>query len=323
MSNSRSMPTSPSPKMSFVLVTDSQETIRPVIGRLRAQTIREHLELVLVGPGGEDLLAGAELDCFAAVRAVDVPSPVALGPARAAGVRAASAPLVFIGETHSYPHPGMAEELCRAHEGGWDAVVPAFRNGNPNAAVSWAGFLSDYGAWVPGLGAREIEFAPMYNTSYRRSVLLEFGERLESSLRGGDQMAIGLRARNRHVYFEPAARIDHVNFSAVAEWAHERYLAGMLISGDRAQRWSWARRLLYLCTAPLLPGLYLSRIWAGIRAERRNAPVPLAALPLIIVAVLIKAAGEATGYVRGARVQHDAQMTEFELRRAAYVSRGA
>jgi hypothetical protein len=322
MESSGSVRTSRSPKMSIVLVTDRYETIRSVIDRLAAQTARDELEIVLVGPGGDDLRDGAGLERFAAVQTVDA-SPVALGEARAAGVEAASAPLVFIGETHSYPHPRMVEELIRAHEGPWAAVVPGFGNANPNGAVSWAGFLSDYGAWVPGVDAGEIQFAPMYNASYRRSALLEFEDRLGSALRSGDEMGIGLRARNERVYFEPAARIDHLNVMAPPmAWVRERYLAGVLIGAGRAGRWSWARRLLYICAAPVLPALYLSRIRAGIRAQRRDRPVPLSAYPLILVASLIKAAGETVGYARGMGSGEDARMTDFELHRAPYASPG-
>ena len=319
MESSGSIRTSRSPMMSIVLVTDRYETIRPVIDRLAAQTAREEVEVVLVGPGGEDLRAGAGLDSFAAVKVVEIGSPVEVGDGRAAGVRAASAPLVFIGETHSYPHPRMAEELIRAHEGPWTAVVPGFGNANPDGPVSWAGFLMDYGAWVPGVNAGELEFAPMYNTSYRRSALVEFEDRLGSALRSGDEMGIGLRARNQRVYFEPAARIDHVNVTApFTAWVKERYLAGMLIGAGRARRWSWARRLFYICATPLLPGLYLSRIRAGVRAQRRDRPVPMRVFPLILAASLIKAAGEMIGYARGMRPADEARMTDFEVHRAAY-----
>jgi hypothetical protein len=312
---------SPAPKMSIVLATDRYETIEPVIDRLAAQTVSEELEVVLVGPSGDQLRAGAGLDGFAAVQTVDIASPVELGEARAAGVLAASAPLVFIGETHSYPHPTMAEELIRAHEGPWAAVVPSFCNANPSGPASWAGFIFNYGAWVPGGHPGEIEFAPMYNASYRRSALLEFGDRLASTLRFGDGMGLGLRARNHRVRFEPAARIDHLNITGPPmAWAREHYLAGVLIAGARAERWSWGRRLLYLCTAPILPALYLRRILAGLRVQRRSRPVPLRTLPLILAASLIKAVGEVMGYARGMRHREDAQMTEFELHRAGYAS---
>jgi hypothetical protein len=309
--------------MSIVLVTDRYETIRPVIDRLAAQTVREELEVVLVGPSGDQLRDVPDRDRFAAFQTVETASPVELGEARAAGVRAASAPLVFIGETHSYPHPRMADELIRAHEGPWTAVVPSFCNADPDGPWSWAGFLSDYGAWVPGLHPGEIEFAPMYNASYRRSALLEFGDRLASALRFGDEMGLGLRARGHRVRFEPAARIEHLSVARPAAWIHERFLAGVLIAGARAQRWSWGRRILYLCGAPILPALYLRRIRSGIDAQRRSTPLPLSAFPLILAGFLIKAVGEIVGYARGTRDREDARMTEFELHRVEYASPGA
>lgn len=310
----------PSPQMSVVLVSDGYETIRPVIDRLAAQTAKERVEVVLVGPVGSELGAGTNPDGFAGVQVVDVDSPLALGDARAAGVRAASAPLVFIGETHSYPHPRMAEELIRTHAGPWAAVVPAFGNANPDGAASWAGFLSDYGAWTAAERPGEVRFAPMYNSSFRRSVLLEFGDRLGSALRGGDEMANGLRTRKHRVFFAPAARIDHVSVSSSRGWVHERYLAGRLIGGARARRWSWGRRLLYLCAAPLLPGVYLSRVRAGILAARRDRSLPLGTYPMLLVGALIKAAGEVIGYARGVGPNTDSRMTEYELHRTAYVS---
>jgi hypothetical protein len=307
--------------MSVVLVTDSYATIRPVIDCLRAQTVRDELEVVLVGPLGDGLhRAGADLDSFAAAQVVECGSPIALGEARAAGVRAASAPLVFIGETHSYPHARMAETLIRAHSGPWAAVVPGFANANPDGAPSWAAFLLDYGAWVPGVAAGEIGHAPIYNASYRRSVLLEFGDRLGSALRIGDEMSIGLRARGHRIHFEPAARIDHLNLSAPAASLRERYLAGLLIAAERTRRWSWRRRFLYLCGAPLLPAVYLSRVRAGVRAQRRDARVPVGAFLMLLVSAFVKAAGEMIGYARGAGPAAEPRMLEYELHKVGYAS---
>lgn len=309
--------------MSVVLVTDRDETIRRVIEHLAAQTAKDRVEVVLVGPAGSGLGAGPNLDGFAGVQVVDLDSPLELGEARAAGVRAASAPLVFIGETHTYPHPRMVEELIRAHAGPWAAVIPAFGNANPDGAASWAAFLPDYGAWTPAAPPGEVRFYPMYNASYRRSALLELGDRLGDALRGGDEMAIGLRSRDRRVCFAPAARIDHANVSTPpTDWIRERYLGGRLISAIRAERWSWTKRLLYLCAAPLLPGLYLWRVRAGLRPAGRGGKRPRGTFPLILVAVLIKAAGEAIGYVRGAQPDIDRRMTEYELHRTAYTSSG-
>ncbi|HET6798145.1 MAG TPA: hypothetical protein VFH40_13380, partial [Gemmatimonadales bacterium] len=191
--------------MSIVLVTDRYETIREVIVRLREQTVRDRLELILVAPAAHPLQVDQHaLDGFAGVHLVEVDSILPLGAPRAAGVRAATAPVVVIGETHSYPRRGWAEALIKAHAQPWAVVVPAFGNANPNGALSWAAFLRDYGRWVDGLPAGEIDCLPPYNTATKREVLLEFGDRLSRMVSQGDELGMSLRARGHRIYFEPA-----------------------------------------------------------------------------------------------------------------------
>src|SRR6476661_8543590 len=115
--------------MSIVLPTDTYATIRPVIECLCRQTVRDRIELVLVAPLGAVDAALAYRDEFAGIRIVE--DPVAdLGPARAAGVQAASSEWVFVGETHSYPHPGLAECLIRSGSDSWSVMMPAVGNAN-------------------------------------------------------------------------------------------------------------------------------------------------------------------------------------------------
>ncbi len=141
-----------SARMSVILPTDVYETIRGVVRRLRQQTVRDQLEIVIVAPVGAPLgLDESELQGFAGVRIVRVEALQPIGAARAAGVRAARAPLVFIGETHSYAHPTCAEMLIEALSGPWAAVVPGFSNANPRGSLSWSLFLMDYGAHLHSL----------------------------------------------------------------------------------------------------------------------------------------------------------------------------
>ena len=104
------------PALAVVLATDCFATVAPVVSALRRQDERGRIELVLVAPpGGLADLDERNVAEFAAVRRVDVASIVDLAAARAAGVRAATAPLVFIGETHTYAQarvgPGLAAGL--------------------------------------------------------------------------------------------------------------------------------------------------------------------------------------------------------------------
>jgi hypothetical protein len=138
----------------------------------------------------------------------------------------------------------------------------------------------------------------------------------------GDEMPNGLRARHHRVCFEPAARLDHVNLTRLGPFLHERYLSGLLIAASRARRWSWWRRLAYFCLGPLLPAVYLSRVRAGVWAQRRDAPVPAGTFAVMLVGTFLKAAGEMVGYAGGAAPAAEPRMTEYELHKLAYASTG-
>src|SRR5690349_17637164 len=114
-----------SAQLAVVLCTDCFATIRRIISCLRSQTVREQIEIVIIAPSRARLAADESmLGDFWSVKVLEVGEIANLAPAMAAGIRAAEAPVVFLGETHAYPQPDWAERLIAAHRGRWAAVVP-------------------------------------------------------------------------------------------------------------------------------------------------------------------------------------------------------
>lgn len=316
------MPEHPITSLAVVLATDHYETIRPVVRHLRKQTIREQLEIIIVGARGVSLgVAQSELGEFGRVEVVEVESLFPIGPARAAGVRSCRSPLVFIGETHTYAHPTWAETLIRAH-GSNAGIVPGFGNANPKTALSWAIFLLDYGQFFHLVPARESDVAPSHNGAFTREVLLSLGSALDHALTQGDRLTAALRAAGHRVYFEPQARIDHLNIARPAPWIEERFLHGRLIAGGRAERWPLHRRLVYFCGSPLIPGLLLLRRRKGLWLAWRSGQLPAGTIPAVVAGVLISTVGEMVGYVLGAGLNSEPKMLEYELHKVRYASRG-
>jgi hypothetical protein len=312
-------------RLSVVLATDTYETIRPVVDRLRRQAIARDLEVVLAGPRTlrqeVERVASGE---FAAVQVVDTGSATPLPAARAEGVRRASAPIVFIGETHTYPHPGWAEALLRAFEQPWAAVVPAVDNANPRGAVSWAAYLSDYGKWGYDRPAGEIQDPLLYNTAYRRAVLCDLRDGLERALDfNTESLWPTLRACGHRAWFEPAARIDHLNVGRPGPFFTEKLAAGLLVGASRARRWPWHRRLLYLLAAPAIACVLTMRPLADARRIARTQRLPRGTRVWIAAGALCKAAGEAIGYAIGAPWFAEARMAEIELHKVRYAASGA
>jgi hypothetical protein len=312
----------PEPKLSFVLATDTYQTIRPVIDRLRRQTARDQIELILVAATFEDASPViAHRSEFAALKIVEHPVND-LAPARAAGIRAATARFVFVGETHSYPHPGLVEALLRHYSSPWSVIVPAFGNANPNGALSWAGFLADYGGWPEGMPEGEVSRTPFYNAAFLREALRSLDGRLEHALSHGDELSIALRDGGHKAYFEPAARLDHVNVAKGWDFVKERFAAGVMIASSRARRWSVSRRALYALASPLIPFVLCWRVLPGVWRTVRQKRLPISILFWVLIGTVVKVAGEFMVYVGASVKGWEPVMHEYEVHKLAYAARG-
>ncbi|HEX9887151.1 MAG TPA: hypothetical protein VGA70_11720 [Longimicrobiales bacterium] len=304
--------------MSVILVTDTWERIRRVVELLDAQSVKERLEVLFLTPEPDTVEVGvAAFDGFAAVRVLRVDSVYPLSVARAIGVRAAAAPLVFIGETHSYPEPGWAEALIEAATSA-DVVVPAFSNPNPREALSWAAFLADYGIWGQGREPGPLDRWPGYNCACSRSLLLSLGEDLDAAIGRAGEIWNRLPA----AHFEPRARMGHLNVSRPREWMDERYLAGLIVGTDRAVGWSVMRRAAYALAAP---AIFVVVVWRGlpaVRWARRQGRLPRGTLVAWTFGMLVRVAGEAVAYVFGMSEDARLRMNAYEVRKTSYVVTG-
>ena len=116
------------PAMSVVVITpDRFETISMVLRHAHAQSVKEELEVVIVAPTAEVIpLDAPTLQGFRTVRVVPFEAVASsTAAARAAGVRAARAPIVAFVEDHCFPQPGWAAALIAAHRKSCAAVGPA------------------------------------------------------------------------------------------------------------------------------------------------------------------------------------------------------
>jgi hypothetical protein len=308
------------PRLSIVLATDTVETIRPVLSALRRQDCARDLEpvIVLLG-GGASEMRSEDLRAFPHAKVLRGVNH--LPKARADGIRAATAPYVFIGETHSYPQPGWAEALLRAFEGSEAAIVPSIGNANPTGPASWASYLFDYGAWGPNRGPGEIPDPLIYNTAYRRDVLLSVGDRLALAIDPSEEtLWPTLWAQGHRAAFAPDARILHLNVGTLRRLVHEKFCVGVVLATDRSARWSPLRRLLYLLASPLIPVVLLARVFRAARhwpSDRR----PLGTIPGLLMAALAKTAGEVTCYAGIRLPAAAARLQDMEIRKVQYAGR--
>jgi len=309
------------PAMSVVLPADKPETIRGVLNRLQKQTMAGQLEILLATPYAsafDELLPA--LTEFHSVSVVELRDLNSLGEARSVAIKAALAPCVFLGETHSFASvPEWAERLIARHREGWAVIVPGFRNANPAHLLSWAGFLLDYGGWLEDQPAGEIDYWPLNNSCCDRAAILESADDLTHALSYGDQLILAMRESGHKVYFEPKAALSHLNISRWKEWLDENWIGGHLVARYRSRDWSLARRWVYVCAAPAIAVVLLGRIWRPSWQAVRRLDLPIAIMPTLLLGAIAKALGELVGYTHfGTDEASERRMTEYELHKVKY-----
>ena len=312
-----------SPALTVVLFTrTSYEVLRRTMRHLRAQTVREQLEVLITAPVAAQVRpdAGA-LDGFAHVEIIEVGQVETLAAAQVAGIERATAPVVVIGEDHSFPEPGWAAALIAAHRQDVAAVGPAMGNANPRTLTSWGNYIPYFGGWPASRTAGCAEQLPGHNTAYKRAVLRHYRDQLTFFLAAEAVFHQQLRQDGYQLYFEPAARTQHVNFSRFG-WSTLQSLCGArLYGGSRAarERWPWSRRLFYIVGSPLIPVVRLRRMIASMRQcdeQRRWLP---RLLPVLVWGALFHAWGEITGYALGVG-DAEKRCLDFETDRLRYVT---
>jgi hypothetical protein len=310
------------PSLSVILVTpDDFATVRRTFQHLRAQTVAERIEVVLVAPRAADVVAGSgEVDGFHSMQVVETAAPItSSAAARAVGIRAAHAPVVALGEDHSFPDPGWAAALLSAHARGHAVVGPTVRNGNPGTMLSWANLLLEYGPWLDPADAGPAEHLPGHNSSYKRELLLSYGDELPQRMQVETMLQQELASRGHTLLRTADARTAHLNFSRFLPSLPLRFLGGRLFASGRARGWSAGKRTMYMLGAPLIPLVRLRRIVRTMaRVPEQRALLPRI-LPMLWLTLLVDAAGELVGYALGAG-RSDAQLSAIEFRRPRFLN---
>lgn len=180
---------------------------------------------------------------------------------RAEGVRTSRAPIVTYLEEHCQAQAGWAKALLKAHREPWAAVGCGFISGNPGVGWSSPIYRLTYGCYLPPQDRGEVTWIAGHNSSYKRSVLLEFGERLPFLLIADSVMHEQIRAAGGRLFLEADAVIAHDNENELHLVAREFFWWNWCFGRIRATTadWGLARRLLHVALMPIQPWVRFAR----------------------------------------------------------------
>lgn len=305
------------PLLSIILVTpDTYATVRDTVRHLARQTVRDRLELILVGPSDELGLVASDVAGFHSHQVVVMGPVLSSSRARVEGIRRSRGAVIAFAEDHAFPDPDWAEALLLAHEGPWAAVGPVVHNANPDSIISWADLLIGYGPWVEPHPGGIVDSLPGHNSSYKRDRLLAYGPALEDMLDAETVMHWDLRAGGERLYLEPAARLAHMNYAMPGVWMRAQFHNGRLFAAQRlrgAPRW---KRLFFVAASPLIP---LIRLVRTVRATTRLRcwSLLVRVTPVLFLGLLVDGFGQLAGYATGAgsAMRH---LVDIEFHRVRY-----
>jgi hypothetical protein len=267
---------------------------------LLAQTRRSELEILLCAPTRDAIgPERPEWAGFHSVRILETGPVKIIAEAKALAVRNAAAPIVAFAEEHAFPMPDWADALIRRHAEGHAVVGPTMVNPNPGKAISWANFLIEYGPWMSPATPGPRSHLPGNNSSYKRDVLLAFGDRLAEALDAETLLQWRLLANGHTLYLESAAVTRHVNITRVASFRRVHFQYGRMFAAQRCREWPVLRRLCYAAGSGAIPFIRLARLWRDLR---RSPVLPRSSAAFwfyLGLGLADSAAGEAAGYAAG------------------------
>lgn len=290
------------PQLSVILPAHCRsENFRLALARIRSQTISSRLELIIVVPSEEELhLEPEELAGLFSYKVLGIGPFQEGGKAKAAGVKAATASLVAFMEDHSYPHPGWAEALVRAHlKGNFAVVGPVMLNANPSSAVSWGCFLVFYGYWMAARPQEELRHLPGNQSCYRRDILLEYGSRLPDMLQTESVLHWDLLAKGFSLYQESEARMYHLNFSRISPVLREYFLTSRVFASNRVSSWGTFKKAVYTLGSTLLPPVRFVRVLKYAKRAKLRMRVLIRASSAVLLILFAGTLGEMFGYASG------------------------
>jgi len=222
--------------------------------------------------------------------------------ARIEAVRLADTPIVAFMEDHCYASAGWAEALIERHKEDWAAVGYTFTNANPESWLSRASMVNDYGYWMHPAAPGPRRLVPGNNVSYKRDVLLQFGEALKEMLTPDFALQEVLSRKGYRLTIEPRALAAHENWTRFVPFLRANCEYSWFLGAHRAatQDWGRLRRLLYAAGSPATAVLFgMCRQLLTLRGRTSLAWPVIEALPVYVVTHFFSGVGESLGYLLG------------------------
>ena len=270
------------------------DTVAAAIESWRAQTQRDHLEVLV-------LLPGAPGDGPASASVMEAPfAPLWIGSAslheaRAMGVDAARGSYVFFAEDHCLPDAEWAAVMLRRMDEGWDVINPGFRPGSRGSLWGLGAFLLAYAEWMQPIESGPIQVVCGANQCIRTELVRSLSRPLSDHLQFGAFLVRTLVRQQRRCYLEAQARMRHFDNAVATLSLREVLYVGLAFGAFRTETWAWPVRAAYALAWPVLAWLHGQRALVQYLRAGRADGIPATVFAAVTCQALAWGVGEAVG----------------------------
>lgn len=312
------------PLLSMIVATDdTYSTVSRTVSFLSRQTVLEQIELIVSCSSIAELNPVlSELEKFASYQIVECSNPTNSGQLVATAIKAARAPAFMYCEEHGFPPPGTAEVVIRELVvNKRQALGFGMEPSNPGL-VAWSHIYGQFGIAVAPVSKGLVQSFGGHHAAYRTELLLSYSDDLSEIMANEAVLHEHLRNLGAEMYMTSEVILPHAQISNFFIHVYHEYLAQRVFASARARilNWSLARRLVYVFGSPLIPFLRTGRAVHHIHRTGRSRKLLPQILPVMFVAHVAGAIGEALGYMFGAGEKINYARMEIELDRYAFVN---
>jgi len=270
----------------------------PYLGRC-LEALAEHCPEaeVVVADWTEEATRATVRATWPSVKVLSFDEPMTIPELRAAGVFAATGPVVALVEDHCLVTPTWADRLSAAHADGHAVAGGPIRNVATGRVRDWAAFFCEYSAVMEPMPRGPVAGLPGMNVSYGGDALAAIDDLLREG-RWETWLHPRLQERGFELWCEPEAIVEHDKDFDLGEFLSQRYHYSRSYAGMRNPDLG-GRRALYALATPLLVPLLYARMARNVFSRRQVRRQFLLATPLVLLYVTVWAFGEAVGYAFG------------------------
>jgi hypothetical protein len=291
----------PNAALTVVLVADkyrirAQRMLRSVL----QQDVADQIVVFVYDRAGETGMDFAELHHPNVVyEAVD--RRLTLGQLQVRAILSANTEVIAFIEEHVTVPPGWARETLLRHGEGYAGVTGSFVAGNPTHYFARILFSITYGSYILPQTSGETRYMPGDNSSFLRSKLLKYGDKMEMLFNTDTLLVWQLLADGEKLYRAAGLELQHWNEHIFSDgWRALFYWNQMYICNRvKLENWSRLRRAARFLFTPLVPFV---RMWRSYRQTKRNdADIDqfIADAPVAFLYHCASALGMATGVLFG------------------------